>query len=121
MEFVEGEPTKFLLITGDSRLHLKASSLDEKQHWVKYLRSIILVLNPLAKMDRSQSLQVSRGFLEPEISHDLEPSPRTSPYLKRKEFLLQNGSPASKSLGAEEGSPGSPQGNKFGEFDKVIA
>lgn len=85
VEFVEGEPTKFLLVAGDQRLHLKASSIDEKQQWVKYLRSSILCLNPLAtpiKPDRSK-------MLEPEaILHDLKPSPTASPiYHKRKEFL----------------------------------
>ena len=31
VEFVDGEPTKFSLVTTDHRLHLKAPSLDTKQ------------------------------------------------------------------------------------------
>lgn len=42
VEFVEAEPTKFLLVTGDHKLHFKATTLDEKQQWVRVLRSAIM-------------------------------------------------------------------------------
>ena len=42
IEFVEGERCKFILTSGDQRLHFKASSLDVKQDWVTALRTAIL-------------------------------------------------------------------------------
>ena len=42
VEFVEGERCKFILTSGDQRLHFKASSLDVKQDWVTALRTAIL-------------------------------------------------------------------------------
>ena len=42
IEFVEGERCKFILTSGDQRLHFKASSLDIKQDWVTALRTAIL-------------------------------------------------------------------------------
>ena len=42
VEFVEGERCKFILTSGDQRLHFKASSLDIKQDWVTALRTAIL-------------------------------------------------------------------------------
>ena len=42
IEFVEGERCKFILTSGDQRLHFKASSIDIKQEWVTALRTAIL-------------------------------------------------------------------------------
>lgn len=42
VEFVEGERCKFILTSGDQRLHFKASSIDIKQEWVTALRTAIL-------------------------------------------------------------------------------
>ena len=42
IEFVEGEACKFILSSGDHKLHFKAYSLDIKQHWVTALRTAIL-------------------------------------------------------------------------------
>ena len=42
VEFVEGEPCKFILSSGDHRIHFKASSLDIKQDWITALRTAIL-------------------------------------------------------------------------------
>ena len=39
---MEGERCKFILTSGDQRLHFKASSLDIKQDWVTALRTAIL-------------------------------------------------------------------------------
>lgn len=127
LEFVEGEPHKFHLVTSDTRLHIKAPNLDEKQQWVKYLRSSILGLNTQAtptKTDRSGSGVATKGLLEPEaVTQDLQlPSPMASPRHKRKEFMVNGGN---RSVSVVESSPthdspnGSTHDSKFGEFEKV--
>lgn len=41
VEFLENEPCKFALFTSDHRIHLRASSVDIKQAWIKSLRTAI--------------------------------------------------------------------------------
>lgn len=94
VEFVEGDPNKFLLVAGDHRLHFKASTIEEKQKWIRYLRSSILSKNSQnsAKMERD----TSKGYLELDnSSRSLHPSPLSSPYHKRKEI---DTSPSSKEV-----------------------
>ena len=42
VEFLEGEPCKFILTTGDHRMSLKANTLEVKNEFVRALRTIIL-------------------------------------------------------------------------------
>lgn len=120
VEFVEGEPNHFILVTGDHRLHFKAAVLEEKQQWVKYLRSSILSMSSQTapvKMDRNAN--ASKALLEPEalVSTDLQPSPTASPFHhKRKEFVPNgNVSTAPRST-----SPQSPkEGGGIEGFDRV--
>ena len=41
VEFLENEACKFALFTSDHRIHLRASSVDIKQAWIKSLRTAI--------------------------------------------------------------------------------
>ena len=98
IEFVEGEPTRFLLVTGDQKLHLKAPVLEEKQEWVKILRSAIFSMSSHAspnKMgERSKSLDTEI------MTKYLQPSPTHSPNPARKEQMkngkIPHGSPVLK-------------------------
>jgi thioesterase domain-containing protein len=42
IEFIEGEPCKFALFTSDHRMHLKASSVDVKNQWIRFLRTAVM-------------------------------------------------------------------------------
>lgn len=92
IEFVEGEPSKFLLVSGDHRLHFKASGLDEKQQWIKSLRTSILSMSSLSVPKVAGDRK--GNFLEPEgisIEDLRDPSPLSSPRHGRKEILIGNG------------------------------
>ena len=98
---MEGDSCKFALVSGDQRLHFKASGLDIKQQWIKALRSAILEKNksklPTAngKMENGPTL----GMLAVETwPKDLGmPSPLPSPTPTRK----MNGKGSSSSNGVE--------------------
>ena len=80
-EFLEGEPCKFIVTTGDHKLHFKARTIELKQVWVKVLRTSVL-------RQRTNSFggalaQLSMSLLSVEassLSTDLmNPSPQPSP------------------------------------------
>ncbi len=79
VEFIEGEPCKFALVTTDSRLHLKSSSLDIKQVWVKLLRESILKTS--TKMSGTEN---GTGVLSAVTKDLMAPSPFQSPVPLRK-------------------------------------
>ncbi len=68
VEFIEGEPNKFQLVTPDHRFHFKAPVLDEKQRWVKLLRSLILNLgsHTLEKISHSLSMSSHTSITSPD-------------------------------------------------------
>ncbi len=113
VEFVEAEPTKFLLATGDHKLHFKAATLEEKQQWVRTLRSAIIKKSgEPSKLSVPSvavpTLGISNGKESPIGSSDVKqmnglavispssewalsksPSPQASPELSRKRSMSE--------------------------------
>jgi len=91
IEFIEGEPCKFALLTADNRLYLKANSVESKQDWVQVLRSNIL---------SNSGMETGNGLLA--IQKDLmNPSPFQSPLSVRKSSD-QESTPESANLTKQE-------------------
>ena len=112
IEFMEAEPTKFILATSDQKLHFKAPTLEEKQRWVRVLRSsIVKKSNEAAKLTVPSVAvpvpPISNGVVSPSgsavdfkqvngisrLSTDWErsktPSPQSSPRLDRKRSMSE--------------------------------
>ena len=69
VEFVEGEPCKFILSSGDHRIHFKASSLDVKQHWITALRTAILAKSSKHGKKKNKPSNMSVATLSVEQPH----------------------------------------------------
>ena len=101
LEFIEGEPCKFALVTGDSRLHLKASSVDIKHEWVRSLRSSILEKTTETSTNMESNGGTLQSLLSVEnLTKDLHvPSPYQSPVPVRKQSEADES--IDKSIGGE--------------------
>ena len=104
LEFIEGEPSKFALVTGDSRIYLKASSVDVKHSWVKTLRLSILEKTTVDQKTPT-IMEANGGTLQSLLSvenltKDLHvPSPYQSPVPVRKQSDADES--IEKSIGGE--------------------
>jgi len=123
VEFVEGEPNKFLVAAEDHRLHFKASSLEEKQHWVTSIRSSILTMS-------TQTAIVNKKLLElPEaITQDLQtasPNHKRVVHVGNGDVVSLAKSSSSSSMQSRSGSTqevgSGSQEAKGEEFQKVCA
>ena len=86
---MEGEANKFLLVADDHRLQFKASTLEEKQQWVKILRSATLATMNSNSNPTLVDKSISKVLLESDnLNIDLRPSPQHSPLPKKKETTI---------------------------------
>lgn len=90
LEFIEGEPFKFAFFTSDHRMHLKASTLDVKQKWLKYLK-IAIQKHVDEEENKLRSLSMSSARMRSNAVHtgdavarDLTTKPQSSPFLPRR-------------------------------------
>ena len=120
-------------MTSDHRFLFKAASLEEKQQWVKYLRTSILAMSTLAVGSKGSDRIASDGTLgvsalsggggggvesgAAAVSSPIVPSPMVSPYHTRKEYSVGNGIELARQLSLQlassssTGSPGGPLGS----------
>ena len=89
-EFLEGEPCKFIVTTGDHKLHFKARTIELKQVWVKVLRTSVLRQRTnsfggaLAQLSMSL-LSVEASILSTDLMNPSpQPSPKGTPVPARK-------------------------------------
>ena len=89
-EFLEGEPCKFIVTTGDHKLHFRANTIESKQIWVKVLRTSVLRQRThsfggaLAQLSMSLLSVESSGLSTDLMNPSPQPSPKTTPVLMRK-------------------------------------